>query len=242
MDDDFDLDNFDIDGGSDGFDPDDFDNLDSSDDGLEELNNSAGGNNRDSSIRDAINNSQSPKKTALVVIACGVIIIALVFGIFAIINKISSKEDAVPEIEYPGSEVPTVESTENTQVAEPIQQTTPATVTDTPPVSSNSVVDLNSGWIEFGALDDVITFNDELTETTFTVTGKKYYVRAFGDSNLVMRTVISGILSGFNGTYEIDVPISIAYNGINIGDVLNVKVHWGSKSDGKIVVDNIVYP
>jgi hypothetical protein len=227
VDDDFDFDDMGLDGGSDDFNSDDFDMGSNSDDlGVQnESPNNAEGN-------------RSTRKTALVAIVCGVVLIALVFGILAVVNKLNSNGDTAE------SQVNTVDSSNNV-VYTPVEdtsssQTQNGIVSNSSSAQSNvsSSSSSNDGWIEFDTIDDQIVFDDEYLDTIFTITSLQHSVKVLGIENLIMKTKIYGILSGFEGTYELDIPVSSGYN-MSTGDKLNVSVHVGHMTDGTTVIDDI---
>ena len=98
----------------------------------------------------------------------------------------------------------------------------------------------NSDWKEFSHLDSSITFQNEYADTIFTVTSVHNYVKVISDDSIAIKTCLTGILSGFEGTFEFDCPYYLGYN-IEVGNKLNVKVHFGSLENSRTIIDDIVY-
>lgn len=97
----------------------------------------------------------------------------------------------------------------------------------------------NNGWSKLTDKPN-ISFNQDLITTSFTITDIKHYAKVVdNDKNLIMKTVLTGSLDGFTGTYEIEVPYSKGYL-LSIGSHFNVYVGVGEYK-GKRVVGEISY-
>lgn len=169
---------------------------------------------------DNSDNGGSPKKTAIKVAALGIGIIVVAFLLVGIINKVSSGAKA----EITGSN--------NTQ-------TTQQTTSNQSNQSQQSTATSN-GWVKFTEASG-LTFATNYTDATFTITDINHYVKVVdSENNVEVKTVLTGSLSGFIGTYELEVPY---YKGIklNIGNHFDVKVQIGKTSGGKMVVGEIAY-
>ena len=74
----------------------------------------------------------------------------------------------------------------------------------------------------------------------FTVTNIKNYVKVIdSESNLMIKTILKGSLSGFLGMYELEVP----YNKgklLNLGTSFKVKVQVGTYKD-RVIIGDIEY-
>lgn len=68
-------------------------------------------------------------------------------------------------------------------------------------------------------------------DSTFTVTSVKHFVKVLGEEGLVMKTVATGSLSGFGGTYSIEVP----YRDLKVGDKFDLPVKVGEYK-GKTII------
>ena len=160
-------------------------------------------------------NKQAIIKQAAIIVVIGLIVIGLGFGITKWLT--GGKKDK------PSDEV----QTGQTQQVQPQNNGTSNT-------SNNS-----NGWINFTSADG-LSFNDEYMKSEFTVTAINHYVKVVdSENNLEIKTVLTGSLSGFIGTYELEVPY---YKGsrLSTGNHFNVKVQVG-KSNGKMVVGDIQY-
>lgn len=97
----------------------------------------------------------------------------------------------------------------------------------------------SNSWVKFSGADN-LTFNENYVASTFTVTAINHYVKVVdGESNLEVKTVLTGTLSGFIGTYELEVPYSKGCR-LSIGNYFNVEVQVGSSNE-KTVVGEIKY-
>ena len=56
----------------------------------------------------------------------------------------------------------------------------------------------------------------------------------------MVKSVLTGALSGLSGTYEIEVPYTVA-SKVNPGDFFDVTVEMGTDTRGKTVVGEILY-
>lgn len=103
--------------------------------------------------------------------------------------------------------------------------------------SSYSNSDYDSGYTEITGEDD-IELNDSLSDLTFTITDIKHYAKS-DETTLRVKTVLKGAISGYTGTYELEVPYSKGIK-LSIGDSFNVKCRLGSYN-GKNVIEEISY-
>lgn len=103
--------------------------------------------------------------------------------------------------------------------------------------SSYSNSDYDSGYTEITGEDD-IELNDSLSDLTFTITDIKHYAKS-DETALRVKTVLKGAISGYTGTYELEVPYSKGIK-LSIGDSFNVKCRLGSYN-GKNVIEEISY-
>ena len=103
--------------------------------------------------------------------------------------------------------------------------------------SSYSDSNYNSGYTEITG-EDAIELNDNLSDLTFTITDIKHYAKS-DETTLRVKTVLKGAISGYTGTYELEVPYSKGIK-LSIGDSFNVKCRLGSYN-GKNVIEEISY-
>lgn len=97
----------------------------------------------------------------------------------------------------------------------------------------------NEGWVSIGN-NEVIEFSTEYKSLIFLITDIEHYAKAVdSNSNLVVKTTLTGSLSGLSGTYTLDVPYSKG-SRLVIGDEFAVKVQFGTFG-GKKVIGEICY-
>lgn len=94
-------------------------------------------------------------------------------------------------------------------------------------------------WMEVTDNENVV-FEQEYAERIFTITTVKHYARTVDSANnLVIKTTLTGSLSGLPGTYIIEVPYSKGVK-LKTGNSFTVNVMMGTYND-KIVVGDITY-
>lgn len=151
-------------------------------------------------------------KTAGVVIIIGAIIVLLVISVMRLFGG-------------KGKDKPSNTPSQNTQQIE-----------NNRPVSNSTT---SNGWTEFAATDE-ITFSKVFVDQVFTITDIKHIAKVVdGDNNLEVKTVLIGSISGYTGTYELEVPYSL-------GCLLKKQNHFGVKVqvgefNGKSVIGEILY-
>lgn len=193
---------------------------------------------------EASSGKRATRKTSMTAIICGIGVVVLAVVIVGVFSKLSDKK-----IEANKNKATVDEQVEQQveTVVEPPQKVdlggknTSTSQPDTKPnTSSDAKVDSNNGWIEFST-DDSITFKDERVALTFTITKVSHYVKVVdSNSNLMVKSVLTGALSGLSGTYEIEVPYTVA-SKVNPGDFFDVTVEMGTDTRGKTVVGEILY-
>ena len=186
------------------------------------------------------------KKKGIIAVAVGIIGIIVVVGIATLVlgKKDNSGNSGTGANNYQAEQgtnrdVNNIVGTGNNnqqaqqQVQQPLQtQTT---------VVAQQVQDNNDGWVELSS-DEAgkISFNENMTSITFTITGIKHYARSVDvNNNLVIKTTLTGSLSGLSGTYTLDIPYDIGVQ-LKIGDMFTVNVKLG-EYQGKVVVGDIKY-
>lgn len=192
---------------------------------------------------DASSGKKATRKTSMTAIICGVVVIILAVVIVGIFSKLSDKKVEANNnkntVDETGNQVENV--VEQPQKVDLGGKNTSTSQSDSKQnTSSETKTDSNNGWIEFST-DDSITFKDERVALTFTITKVSNYVKIVdSNSNLMVKSVLTGALSGLSGTYEIEVPYSIA-SKVNPGDFFDVTVEIGTDTRGKTVVGEILY-
>lgn len=106
-------------------------------------------------------------------------------------------------------------------------------------INENNDNNINYEWSEIKE-DSDIEWKSKYTKLTFTITKINHYARTVDvNSNLEIKTVITGCLSGIAGTYSLDVPYEKG-SKLVIGDYFTVQVKLGTYKD-KLVIGDIVY-
>lgn len=178
------------------------------------------------------------KKKALIFAGVGIVLVIVVIGVATLINAKLNKSNGTSTAQSTTTtttnsniNVDNVMSTGNTQ--QPVQQPT------TPQQSSTVVVGDTFNWTEIDE-NAQITYNNSYSELTFTVTGIKHYARSVDvNNNLVVKTTLTGSISGLSGTYSLDIPYNKGTKLV-VGNQFTVQVLLG-QYNGKIVVCDIVY-
>lgn len=185
----------------------------------------------------------SNKKTIFIIITIGIAGLLLVFFIAAKIGN-KKQEAAVTPTEY----VQTTEQTSSrgSQNVDNIMSTGNSNTTTNQQSTANEtrsvgyVLDENNfNWVEISSTENV-TFNDNYTDMTFTVTSIKHYARSVDtNNNLVIKTSLLGSISGLSGTYVLDIPYDKGVRLV-VGDSFTVHVQLGTYNN-KTVVGEINY-
>lgn len=104
--------------------------------------------------------------------------------------------------------------------------------------SGSSTAQQDNGWVAFDNANG-LSFKDEYILSRFSITKIQHYAKVSGSNNLEIKTILTGSLSGFDGTFEIEVPY---YKGslLSIGNYFDVSVQVGDLG-GKLVVGEIEY-
>lgn len=105
--------------------------------------------------------------------------------------------------------------------------------------SKNETKTDSNGWVEIDNKQE-IKFNKNKKELIFTVTKINHFAKKVGvNDNLVIKTTLTGSLSGLTGSYSLDVPYSKG-SKLVVGDEFTVLVELGTYNK-KTVVGEISY-
>lgn len=176
-------------------------------------------------------------KTAIVAIICGILLIVVVFIVVNVINNLGNKPKVDTENQLNQSEIKAppedAKGNDNPQQnnvnGQPNNQTSQTIIKQT-----------SDGWVEFSTGNE-ITFADDYIDSTFTVTSIKHYVKVVDSkSNILVKTVLSGALAGYIGTYDLEVPYTLG-SQVSLGLSFDVTVQIGQTADGKSVVGEIKF-
>ncbi len=98
-------------------------------------------------------------------------------------------------------------------------------------VSQTVVTD--TGWTEIQSSN--LSKGNKLSGD-FTVTDIKHYSKKSKLSELELKSVVKGSISGLSGTYEIDIPYTNGI-GLKVGDVFSIEYRMDTVNDCNIVYD-----
>lgn len=216
-------DDFDVFGDSSSDDEDDTESDDASDSDSDEFNNF-----------EVENKEKDGKGLAVKIIVAGVVglfVILILARIFLGHKSANSEADASSNKEWTQSST-VVEENTNIDKNESAKE-----ILNNSESSSYSNSDYDIDYTEITGEDD-IELNDSLSDLTFTITDIKHYAKS-DDTTLRVKTVLKGAISGYTGTYELEVPYSKGIK-LSIGDSFNVKCRLGSYN-GKNVIEEISY-
>lgn len=171
---------------------------------------------------------KSTKKTAIVAIICGIVLIALVFGAVNLFGNILNKEKSTSEKPANQNQNTVVQDTGK-------QQQKPSNTNN----SSVVIEQTETGWLVFEDAGN-LNFKEDLVDATFTVQSVKHYVKVTGDNALMIKTIVNGTLTGFVGNYELEVPYTLG-KYLEPSKYFEVKVQVGVTEDGKSVIGEILY-
>lgn len=152
------------------------------------------------------------KRTALTIIAIGVILLLLVLSFMRIFGGGKKKPTDTP--------VNNNQTVVNNEVTQP---------------SANSYSD---GWVSIDKTE--IAFSEEYVPTQFFITGIEHVARVVDEeNNLEIKTILTGSIYGYPGTYKLDIPYYLGYPLVT-EKPFDVQVQVG-KFNGKTVIGNIKY-
>lgn len=162
------------------------------------------------------NNGLSLKIAIIGVVALIVIVFIARFVIVGSKNKSVKKEVTTESIDLDNT------SNENSKVSQ---------------VDMSSGTYKSSGYIEIDG-NDKIELNGAMSELQFTITGIKHYAKNNGNE-LRVKTVLTGALSGYSGSYDLEVPYSKGIS-LKVGDAFTVYCRLGTFNN-KVVIEEISY-
>lgn len=152
------------------------------------------------------------KRTALTIIAIGVILLLLVLSFMRMFGGGKKKPADTP--------VNNNQTVVNNEVNQP---------------STNSYSD---GWISIDKTE--IDFSEEYVSAKFLITGIEHVARVVDEgNNLEIKTILTGSISGYTGTYKLDIPYYLGCQLVTEKS-FDVQVQVG-KFNGKKVIGNIKY-
>lgn len=191
---------------------------------------------------DTLVNSDSGglKKTAVIMIIIGVIV---VIGVFCLARVILNKgKEPQPQ------ETQSIVTSVTTQT--PVQQTTvdaqelmggnkTQSNADTNNNAGSNIENYNdSYWININGKDQMVF--SEPQEVKFHITDIKHYIaKAEGSDNYVVKSTLQGSLAGYSGTFHLDVPYEKGIQ-LQVGQEFTAYIKVGTWN-GKTVIGEISY-
>ena len=176
----------------------------------------------------ASGDKKSVIKTASIAIGVSVVIIISAFAVMSMMQHSAAK---------PSSSTTAVKQASVSN--QNITGNSPVVLNNSPVVTAPVSVASTSNWKEFSS-SSRINFNANYIDSIFTVVSVKNYVEVVdNENNLMVKTIVSGSLSGFIGTYELELPYSKG-SQLLTGNNFSVKVQLG-KYDDKVVVGEVKY-
>lgn len=173
---------------------------------------------------------KSVVKTGVIIVVAGLTLMLVSALLYTRVFNKSEAEDSVNQHSESRQETQKNPSTSNKSNSQSGQ------TSNNQQSSSQGTKQSSDGWSEIGA-DEQISFNDGAVELTFTVTNVKSYARVIGENSIEVKTVLTGSLSGLEGTYQVEVPYT--YSGyVTVGSVLKAQVRIGN-FNGRNVVNDI---
>lgn len=191
-----------------------------------------------------LDSSGGLKKTAIIMIIIGVIVVIAVFCLARVILHKDSDKTAENGVQTTQSTNVAVTTNAVQQTQQDVAQTTvnaqeimgDTTQNNSSSKSSGSYND--SYWTMLNG-EDQITFS-EPQEVKFHITGINHYIaKADGSDNYIVKSTLQGSLAGYSGTFHLDVPYEKGVQ-LQVGQEFTVYITVGSMS-GKTVIGEIKY-
>lgn len=179
---------------------------------------------------DSDSDSGSVKKTALIIAGAGLALLITVVLIAGALSK-KSEQGKQEDISSTGNQATYIQKVDPNE----LMNTTGNNVSNT--VSTPEY----TAWTELNDNTE-IDFKDYI-KASFTVTDIKHYVRnSSPDGTYIVKTTLTGMISGYSGTYTLDVPynkgIILATNpDLGIGCTFDVSILIGEYNGKKFIGD-----
>ena len=170
-------------------------------------------------------------KTAIIAIVLGFVVILLAFFGMKTLKGTAEKKSNISASSNTVSDAKNSTTVDNT-----VSNNVNSNKID---IESSNSSKKDKDWKAFESSEDIV-FNDDYVDSIFTVISTKNYVKVVNSENeLLVKTVVTGSLSGFTGTYELELPY---YKGSQLlpGNNFKVEVQIGNFKEN-IVVGEIVY-
>lgn len=184
---------------------------------------------------DYIQDKKGVSKIAIIAIGIGLVAIILVMIIATAVTKNKNKDTEQPVQQNTTQEI------DNRNVDNVLSESNNTTEQNqTSDTSVKYIQDENNyKWVEITDSENV-EFDTDYSDMTFTVTGIKHYARTVDtNNNLVIKSSITGSISGLSGTYVIDIPYEKGVK-LAVGNNFTVHIKLGSYN-GKTVIGEISY-
>lgn len=198
----------------------------------------------DTALGNDLDSQGGLKKTAVIMIIIGVIV---VIGVFCLARVILKKDD-VPQPQV-------TQSASTNAVTQPLVQQTTVNAQEImggnntqSNAGSSDIAVGNTGssienyndsyWISINGADQMVF--SEPQEVEFRITDIKHYIaKAEGSDNYVVKSTLQGSLAGYSGTFHLDVPYEKG-TLLQVGQQFTVYITVGTWN-GKTVIGEINY-
>ena len=188
------------------------------------------------------------KKSSLVAIGCGVALIISVVVITNLLAKVSVGKPKSKDVETKVTTTETAKqpkkdsSSNNSNSADVNTEQQIKTIERT--IEKTVEVQTDSGWREFNAGAENIVWEQNKLDTTFTITQVKHYVKLLNigtnSSDCMVKTVLKGVVSGYSGTYEMEIPYDLGMY-VEEGSIIDVSIQIGHDQNNNLIVGGIEY-
>lgn len=179
-------------------------------------------------------------KQAIITIAVGIIGIIIVIFLATRISSCSKQEEETIKNNETNVEQSTNRDGQDVNdIMSDNKVDRPSSNNNTQPNKNNTQSSNQDSWISIDKNQEV-EFNTEYQELIFTITGISHLAKKVDiNGNLVVKTQLTGGISGLSGSYTLDIPYSKGVKLV-VGDSFTVKVQLGTYSE-KTVVGEIIY-
>lgn len=167
------------------------------------------------------------KRQAMMMVVGGIAAVILLILLIGFLDRAANNKKNVSNV---NEQVNTVNGNNDIKSSQTQQSTSN---------SREKLKENNLTWTEI-TNNEAIEFAQNSTELVFTVTGIKHYARAVDtNNNLMVKTTLTGSLSGLAGSFNLDIPYDKGCRLV-VGSEFAVQVQLGTYN-GKTVVGEIKY-
>ena len=200
---------------------------------------------QDDAFEDSGNDKKELMRNAIILIVAGVVILIVGFGVFGIIRNVKAKNTGGNQgVIVSGSSDAGVNNDYATSgdgyfTSDNYGSTSDNYGSTSQNQSNVSSVNGKNNWNKFEKTNEIV-FNTEPVNLKFTVTKVENYVmNASQGHEIVVKTIATGALSGFAGSYEIELPYDKG-SLLSPGAELMVSVQVGEYKGMSVVGEMVV--